>query len=211
MQEMNMSTSKIVRGTGVVVFGIVGLAHAGCVGEELPEDMMDGDALVEDVMETAQAIGPECAAALPTQTFSGGIDAVSPQTYNTEHCYKAVVYDVTNYSASFTGPGSLSGGTRVSWGDNSTAATQAECEKRWVRADLFVSVAGQWVYLDRKEANGKWFQLFDEDASCWDPGLVFTDLIPGKTYRVAATARTNNTSSAPTRKVRVKSEKPVYF
>ncbi|WP_437906567.1 hypothetical protein WME95_01225 [Sorangium sp. So ce327] len=210
---MNMGTSKIVRGMGVVVFGIVGLALAGCVGEELPEDMMDGEALVEDVMETAEAIGPECAAALPTQTFSGGIDAMSPQTYNTEHCYKAVVYDVTNYSASFTGPGSPSGGTRVWWGENSTAATQAECEKLWVRADLFVLVAGQWVYLDRKEANGEWVHLIDlfDEASCWGPGLVFTDLDPGKTYRVAATARTNNTSSAPTRRVRVRSDKPVYF
>jgi hypothetical protein len=208
---MEMNYSKIVRGMGVLVFGIAGLSLAGCA-ESLPEGMAESEAIVEgDTMEAEEAIGAECAAATQTATFVGFIPpTTSPQTYNKTHCYKAVVYDVTNYSPDYVPNGWTSGGGIYIEYADAPVATASACNQLWVRADLFEFYAptGQWIWKGTQEDVGQWYSASPSHAAyCDEPWVGFdpADFYVGKTYRVAATARTSESSSAPTRKVHVMS------
>jgi hypothetical protein len=153
-----------------------------------------------------------CATAAADQTFSGGIDPaiVSPRTYNT--CYKGYVVDIENLDAAYTGPGELfDGGIWVSYADT-TITDQATCEATRLRAIFY-----RYYDPSNTSTNGigsDWVVLDDEGASYgrWALGgncvleQSFTEVVPGLSYRVAATART---SSDATRKVRIGTYGPV--
>jgi hypothetical protein len=187
---------------------ILMLAFSACAVESDDDDPVSGD--------VAQAIGTECSGANPTVTFNGGANYTSPQTYDTASCFKAVVVDITSYAASFLGAGDVPGGTYISWAD-SLPTTAAACTSSWVRSDLFVWNAG-WVYVGPRESHGAWVapdpsDPFSLSGCLFTPGTSYTaaDLQAGKTYRIAATARTAASSSAATRRVRVVSQAPVII
>jgi hypothetical protein len=178
----------------------------GCVAETASEDR-------NDVGEVFQAIGSECAAASATAMFVGGANYTSPQTYDTTNCYKAVVIDIDKYSADFLGNygSGRPGGTYINWKD-AVPVTQSACNDSWVRADLFHWLNNTWIYDYPKDSHGTWISG-DLFTGCFLPETSFTsiDLQAGNTYRIAATARTSATSSAPTRIVSVISQKPVIL
>jgi hypothetical protein len=184
------------------------LAVSACAVESDDDDPATGD--------VSQAIGTECSGAAATVTFNGGANFTSPQTYDTASCFKAVVVDINNYSASFLGAGDVPGGTYISWADGGLG-TPSACSASWVRTDLFVWNAG-WVYLGFRDSHGSWVagdptDPFNLSGCLFQAGTGYTaaDLQAGKSYRIAATARTAATSAAATRRVRLVSQAPVVF
>ncbi|XXX75259.1 hypothetical protein WMF30_47180 [Sorangium sp. So ce134] len=213
-----MNTYRIVNGLGFVCFGVVAFALAGCAvdaagDDALVDDVVDVD---EDVAEAEQAMGVECAGAAATATFVGGINYTSPQSYSAASCYKGVVLDVQSYSSSYAQNPSGSvfpGRTTVEWADSLPTLADpdrvAKCEATYVAADLFEKVGSSWVYKTSKDSLGVWTPFFD-GGFCAGPGVSFaSEMQAGKTYRISATARTQKTTSAPTRKLHVESRLPV--
>ncbi|WP_437757053.1 hypothetical protein [Sorangium sp. So ce1389] len=184
-----MKMGRIISRMGIVSVCASALVLSGCIGSA------EGEGFEEEVGETEQAIGIECAGATATASFTGSVDWVSPQTYNTTSCYKGVVIDVNSINA-------IGGVSTVaaSWADTAPT-TQAACEASWVQIDVFQWVSGSWSHLISDDANGIWNS---STGKCSVPGIA-EGVNPGSTVRVSATARTSQSSSAPTRKVAIHS------
>ncbi|WP_437598612.1 hypothetical protein WMF28_38290 [Sorangium sp. So ce590] len=180
-----MKIEGIMSRMGVVSLCMSGLVLSGCLGSA------EGEAFEEDLGETEQAIGVECAGAAATESFTGSADWVSAQTYSTTSCYKGVVVDVNSILNV--------GGVAIAnmyWAD-SVPTTQAACEDSWVQGDVFKWISGSWVHQFSMEENGHW------TAGTCQPPMVGTGVTPGGTYRFSMTARTFEHSTAPTRKVAI--------
>lgn len=204
-----MNTHNFVSGLALALISSSALLLSGCLAEgasaEL-SDTADAASVDEAVGEASQAIGSECAAAAATQSFSSVIDYTSPQTYSTTNCYKGVVLDVTSYAS--TAPAGNWIYTNVGWADSVPVASQsgheAACAALWMEGDLFERVNGTWVFRGTREAFGYWSTDFPATNTCMPPTVNFNDvMVPGRTYRIAATARTSKGSSALTRKLSV--------
>jgi hypothetical protein len=218
-RESIMNSNWIRRGLGLVCSSFIALSLAGCSVEAMDDEMDDSEDLAEDIGEASDAVGIECANAPATMSFTGGINYSSPQTYSTTNCYKGVVLDVTSYSQVYTQPaigGGRDGRTEVQWADalplRSEVNAASRCGSLWMLADLFESVGDAWVHRATKETNGSWMEVHNEDwdiAQCMAPLLSFSsEMQAGKKYRISTTARTAQTSAAPTRKLTVKSIGP---
>lgn len=155
----------------------------GCAGNAEPELGQD-----------SQAIGVECANAIPTQVACHGLSYASPFSYSTTSCFKAVVLDVYNYDGNLgTTPATLQ--TRVSWA--SAVPALADCANAAVLSDLFEIVGAQFTYLGSQVAHGQVVS-----GACLAPSLAWNgEMSKGHSYRVTASARRADTSSAPTRAV----------
>lgn len=198
----NAMTNQIVSG---IVIALASLSLNGCM-----VDGIEGEDAMLDIDQTELALGLECADTFATQTFNGGINYTSPQTYNQTSCYKGVAIDVTNYSSIYTQPGDIPGHTAVEWAD-ALPNTQAACQSTVVTAYLFQWINGDWQYVDDKSSFGVWTSFFGS-YYCSGPGVSFeTEMQAGRTYRIAATARTQNSSSAPTRKLHIESREAVIL
>lgn len=203
-----MNTHNFVSGLALAIISSSALLLGGCLAEGASAELSDTDdatSVEEAVGEASQAIGSECAAAVATQSFSSTIDYTSPQTYSTTNCYKGVVLDVTSYAS--TVPAGNWIYTNVGWEDSVPLASQpgheAACAALWMEADLFERVNGTWVFRGTREAFGFWETEFPANT-CMPPTVNFNDvMVPGRTYRLSATARTAKGSSAPTRKLNV--------
>jgi hypothetical protein len=189
-----MTIGTIMSRMGIVSICASGLVLSGCLGNA------EVEAFEEDLGETEQAIGTECAGvSTPTASFShSGVGYLSPQTYTTTSCYKAVVLDVSDYQVPASGSW-----INVSWNDTVPVASDpdhvATCNSMYVQAELFeLASNGSWIWLDSQNNQGTW-----KSGTCYYPMVDLFDLDLGKTYRIAATARTSNSSSAPTRKLAV--------
>ncbi|HEU4409376.1 MAG TPA: hypothetical protein VFS43_29220 [Polyangiaceae bacterium] len=194
-----MDKVKIISRLGAVLVGASALWLSGCAAEA-----GEGEAPEGDVDSVGQAIGTECAAAAPTASFVSAINYTSPQTYSTPNCFKGVVLDVTKYAS--TAPAGHSVFTGVGWADSVPVASQAnhvaDCNNLWLHADLFEIVNGVPVYVTSRDDHGTWLTDFPAANTCQGPSVSLTDLMtPGKAYRVSATARTFQSSSAPTRRL----------
>jgi len=141
----------------------------------------------------------------------------SPTTYGQSSCYKGAVVDVSRYmeragtggkagTGGSTGnpppvPGDI-GTTRVSWSDV-IPTTQAPCESLWLSAYLFEgqSVPGSWTTQTVSGATGQW-----DGSSCIAPFVDFgpTELLTNNSYRIAASARPQPTTGAPTRALQIR-------
>jgi len=164
-----------------------------------------------------------CASVTADQTFSGKIDPafVTPRSYNT--CYKGYVIDISNLDPAYAGSGSTADAKiSVSWADTAITS-QTVCEANQVAALFYewdvgggssgATVAGGssvttggtvvggpgvgWVFLKREAEYGVWNPALGGGCTL---GVSLADLVAGKTYRVAATART---PSNDTRKVSI--------
>jgi hypothetical protein len=201
---------KRVFGSGVLM---VSLALIGC-GEETDTDI-----------ETVQSAYTEasCMLADADHTDVGGIDPAwtSPRTYDNPNCNKAVIVDIPSYSSWYWGapaggpPPQYDGRTQVDWNDT-LATTQSACTQLWLGATLYRWSAGnqEWSERIRRDAFGQWVQdPWTGAMVCRGPSLAFhstfaPELIVGRAYRLAITGRTQNSSAAPTRSVRVQSFQP---
>jgi len=182
----------------VVVFGLL----VGCGSSSDVE---------QEQAQAEQALGIECLRAQST-IFTNGISVTSPRTYNPPSCYKGQVYDVMDYeqSASGTfggggaGPTVGTASTVVTWADD--APTLAACPNAWVASDLFLIVhegsSGGSGPIASRSGYGR-----VAGGACELPSVTWDNTImpPGRSYRVTATARTSNTSAAPTRRVSTQS------
>ena len=183
------------------------------------------DVGIEDVMFTSEPLSGSCASSAANATFWGKIRYTSPQTYSQSTCSKGVVVDVSHYlttppvvggagGTGGTGPappsiGGLSGSalpdevgaTRVKWAD-AVPVDQPTCEATWLAAYLFErqSVPGAWTALDIQSARGRW-----NGTDCETPLVDFgsAEMLTGQAYRIAASARPQPTSSAPTRRLTI--------
>jgi hypothetical protein len=179
-----MKFGRIVRGLVVGIVGAALLVLSGCAVEPSDDGAPEGD-----VGQAAEAIGTECADASPTVVSYGYIDYISPQWYTKPNCYKAVVMDVYDVVA---------GDIYMDWQD-AIPTTQAACEQAWMRVDVFEIVGGVPQYRGHDESFGSWLGSW-----CYVNVLMISEYThSGKDYRIAATARTDNTSAAPTRRFRV--------
>ena len=182
-----MNMGRIVSRMGIVSVCASGLLLSGCLGGA------EGEGFEEEVGETEQAMGSQCAGATATASFNGWANWVSAQTYDTPSCFKGVVVDVNSINS----VGGVSTVT-ASWAD-SAPTTQAACEARYVQMDVYERINGSWSYQLSTGSNGDWNA---GPGTCLVPG-VYEVLLPGHTYRFSLTARTANSGSAPTRKVRL--------
>lgn len=150
----------------------------------------------------------------------GGIDPPwsSPRTYDNPKCHKAVIVDMASYSDDYWGIGGApehDGQTGIEWRDT-VPSTESACKKLWLGATLYLWSQGNQAYSEqvRREANGQWLPGVG-GFHCNGPRVTFhsttsPDLIIGRKYRIAITARTENSSAAPTRAVSVWSNTPQW-
>jgi len=181
----------------MVVFGVL----VGCGSSSAVEQAQ---------AQAEQGLGMECLRAQATVTFTDGISVTSPRTYNTASCYKGQVYDVMKYGQSTSisvGTGGVVGfgtaSTAVKWADD--APTVADCPNAWVASDLFLLInegTGGSGPIASRSGYGR-----VSNGACVLPSVTWDAAImsPGRSYRVTATARTSNTSAAPTRRVSTQS------
>jgi hypothetical protein len=144
---------------------------------------------------STQEIGVECANAQPTASYCHGLNVTSPFTYSTTSCFKGVVYDVVNYDGNL-GASSAALETRVRWG--SPAPSLADCTKAVVFSDLFYIWGGASYHAGAKSAYGKVVA-----GACVVPSLSWgsSEMYRGGNWRIAASARRDSASIAPTRVV----------
>lgn len=147
-----------------------------------------------------------CALATADQRVVGKVDprVVSPSSY--DNCDKAYVVEIADLAPDYAGEGIVTDGRiSVSWGDT-PITSQAVCEASQVAAILYdwevggvsnipgggtvFGPAEGWVVLQVTSQYGQWL-----GSSC-RLEINFTDLVVGKGYRVAATARTRWRSRA---------------
>jgi hypothetical protein len=169
-----------------------------------------------DVATIAGAISePSCKEADADHTDAGGVVPayISPTTYDNPDCNKAVIVDIPSYSSLYWGSGDIDGQTAI-WWNGSVPGTQSACENLWLAAYLYRWSSTNQVWNEPlvREDRGHWIPLAG-GFFCSPPFVAFhstqsPDLIVGRAYRLAITARTQATSAAPTRSVRVESLRP---
>jgi hypothetical protein len=139
-----MNMGRVISHMGIVSVCASALVLSGCLGSA------EGEGFEEEVGETEQAMGLECAGAAATASFTGSADWVSVQTYSTPSCFKGVVVDVNNILK----PGGVATAL-VYWAD-SVPTTQAACEASYIAADVFRWVSGSWSYSFSMDDHGVW-------------------------------------------------------
>lgn len=164
-------------------------------------------------------ISSACMNATPVATFTGRPNFTSPNTYNQAGCYKGQVVDVTNLTAPVGtggfggGAGGTSSGGNGSGGLVGTGAgpttlvkvemvtpptTEAECTAAWAGGYSFRKQAdGSFATEEIITGTGLWFS-----PSFCTVSATFRSVI-GESYRYAVSVRTAQTSSAPTRALKL--------
>ncbi len=186
-----------------LVFAVMSALSAGC-GAQAPEGA--GDAWQtegESDGEFGRVAQPfsvdSCAQATGDSTQSGGYRLTTPRVYNT--CYKGYVADVDDY----LGPGYYNVGTIVRW-DDTSATTKSACEEQFLKAYLYERTSSETRLIEAPVAYGTWAAA--ANPRCSGPAVVFSSkMAAGKSYRIAVTARPQDSSSAPTRAVTIRSER----
>lgn len=197
------------------------LAAPGC-GE-----MPAGEGGDIDTVESAFS-EPACTTATADRTYNGGADPafVSPATYSNPRCGKSEVVDIWTYSATYAGPpagGGFSDGHTIVHSSSALPATQTACESLWLGALLYRRQNGAWVQQKLGQSFGSWTrQPISGRFGCTGPAVTFhttndaskgftADLVVGNSYRIAGTARTADSSSAPTRSLTIASAPPTVL
>ncbi|WP_437690309.1 hypothetical protein [Sorangium sp. So ce176] len=97
--------------------------------------------------------------------------------------------------------------TTVAW-NYSVPTSKAACEALWLTAYLYQWDGSQYVGQDIQTKRGVWGAFRNQNV-CLGPAAGFeTDVMPtGYSYRITASARTDATGGAPTRKLRITTSK----
>jgi len=153
-----------------------------------------------------------CANVAANQTFTGGINPsiVTPRAYNT--CYKGYVVDIDDLDPVYAGSGNaLDGRIELSYADNAIT-DQATCEATELRMIVYRCLGGgatsttgphECYALDDQRSYGSWISIFGTGQCVLNRS--FSELSPGTSYRVAATARS---PSSATRKMSIATYPP---
>jgi len=175
--------------SSVVVAGA--LCASGC-GGAAPEGTEQADESA--TASQGEALGEaSCATTDPQSIVSGFISTSSPiisgVQYSNPHCYLAWVTDINNFSLS-------NSFTTVTVHD---PLTQATCGSETVYSQLYVKQGTAWVAQGPKLSNvGQWINAGGL-AFCLLPSITYqsgTDMIVGKSYRIAASARSGGRTVA---------------
>jgi hypothetical protein len=179
------------------------LTTAGCGGPQ--------DAAPETDSTSAAWSVSSCGTAGHDANFTGHIGTIvdtlptftSPQTYNT--CFKSYVVDVHGVESAYAGIGAGGGGNSAivaSWGE-ATPTNQTDCENAITGAIFYKWNGSAWVALTGQLlSSGTWGpDPFSGVPRCFPPGVSLSPITAGTTYRIAATARSFDSSDAPTRRV----------
>ncbi|MFZ5895427.1 MAG: hypothetical protein ACOY0T_30505 [Myxococcota bacterium] len=163
----------------------------------------------EPVAAGIDGLSRTCASSWANAQGSGRFRYTSPRTYGQASCGKGVVVDWDAVGGVAGAPnggsgaaaGTSSGGSfggaanntvQIDWADN-PLTTQTACEAAWLGAYHFSEdVNGNWVATDFSSDRGDW-----TGSACVRPHVAFSNIAPRA--RIAASARTAQTSSAPTR------------
>jgi hypothetical protein len=145
----------------------------------------------------AQAFGETACAAVGAQdlTAEAGTHAAVNGGYNNPHCYKSYLIDIDNY----VDPGwpdqeaSYVNGVLVQWNDT-VPTTGSACTNLFLATDTYVWSGGAWKQIRSAETAGFWDGVY-----CAPPWISLTQLVDGTDYRFVVTARTADSSGAPTK------------
>ena len=190
------------------------LALVGC--GEVPDTDVEG---VQGAWSEAS-----CATATPVRIYQGGAVPAytSATTYTNSSCGKSIVLQINNYSSTYFGAGSppeLDGRTQINWAD-AAPTSQGACLGMWMGAIIYQWTGTSWAFWGRDEKQGgSWvFEPLTRRFICLTPNIAFHSTFPpdpklrvGGHFKFAVTARTANTSEAPTRAVRITSKMPSQF
>jgi hypothetical protein len=157
---------------------------------------------IDDVGPAEETLERACANASPDATLEpdrGFAELTSPRRYGQRGCYKGYVADAGEARELI-----------ITGGDDFTDS-QESCESAWIGSYLFGNDGSGWTMLDFGSANGTWYPILDEGGpgrlprvigwGC-DLGVSFHERnglhMDGWEYRIAASARSRQSSSAPT-------------
>jgi hypothetical protein len=159
-----------------------------------------------DVLEsTSRSLDQSCRNATPAQIFQGRADVLSPTTYN--QCFKGYVVQVNNLQRGGTGGVGVDPRVSFSMGTGGIGMTQTECEQSWVGGYVFEQQPdGTFATIDVLSSRGSWFPVSGSGGVTGRCETVATGVTvaEGGTYKLAASARTAQTTQAPTRAVRIR-------
>jgi len=176
-------------------------ALSGCAGQA-PQDG------AEPLGTASEAWDQTCTQAAADATWTSTGNQTWNPTYGGTACYHAVVVDVDDLQVQ--NPNSANAGILMQWADT-VPTNQADCEAAFVGAYLFNWNGSAWVWNGAApvKAHGTWESFFGS-AFCGTPEVLFTTsttdsygLSNGGTYRVEATARVADSSSAAEVKINV--------
>lgn len=175
------------RALSVLFAGMAALPAMGCGAAT--EGDGEGEVTSQD-----QALGEaSCATATPDSTRTGYIDinnkVISGIHYSNPNCYLAWITDISNFSLQ----NSI---TTVTIHDPPSGA--ADCNSRVIYSQLYVKQGASWVAQGPKLSSvGQWVNGGGL-AFCNYPAINYqsgSDLVLGKSYRIAASGRFVNSSS----------------
>lgn len=204
---MQVDSSKRPCLAARVALVTVALGTAACGVE------FEGPIQGEEVSVQEDALGEAtCATVDATEQYVYGITPArtSARSYTTAGCYKAEILDIFLYSPQYLGDSVVDGGTYVTWADT-LPLNQQECESLWLRVDQYQRpLAGEWQLIQTKRARGEW-SYQPPASSCRMRHVSFHEgeLEPFGLYRFVISARTDPSSSAPTRKYTIQSMRPI--
>lgn len=170
--------NKWVRWVGRVAALSLVAVSAGCSAEADPQTG-ESVGISDEAMSQST-----CAAATANGTYTGGVNVVSPTSYNT--CGKAYVVDVNNMSSQYTGHGNCGdGGFEIDYKGPTLAP--ADCVNTTMRSILYHKVGSSWTVIDDHSSTGVVGPFNECMIDFRQSGLV-----TGNNYRVAATVRDVN-------------------
>lgn len=188
----NQNVVMMLASRSLFLLAVPAALTAGCAQEVGQEQDTTGSATSEALNST------ECApATVPVDYInSGSMSYISPRTYSNPHCYKAVVAEVDNISASYTQTGTATNaGITVAYSDNDLTDA-ASCADAMAGGYLYQWSGSAWVLVDAEfHSGGIWLGGF---FGCAAPKVFFdgpTYITANGAYRVAATARRESSNA----------------
>jgi hypothetical protein len=165
---------------GPSVWGVgFALLLAACGGDETLQEL-------EPLGSAEQHWGvTSCSTASANEVDTESLNSLASAGY--DNCYRSYVLDLQNTDASSS--------HFIFW-KGAQPMTQSACEGIWLGVIRYERMGEAWSYLDTQKVFGRWFS-----SSCELPTVAWgsSELVQGRTYRFAVTARQfpNGTNTHP--------------
>jgi len=191
MKENGAHSRVLLKRT--IVVGILGVSSIALT-------QSCGTPQAEDLRSISGSLDQFCASAAPAQTFVSSCNVTSPQTYPPD-CFKGYVVQVNQVASIPSGTGGAPY-AKFEWAGE-VLNTQQACEDAWVGGYVFEKQSdGRFAAQDFLFSPGTWSGTGGTFA-CSPPKAQSFKVAQGGDYKFAASARTQTTSSAPTRPVHI--------
>lgn len=198
------TTALFLSGLGLSVYGCGGTG--GADDFEAHERQQPSSVSDDDFAQLEQAFHVnDCGTGTADTTFVGDIALwyITPRTYSNPACYKGFIAEFEDTEIDYNDLG----GAGIHFEYDDTRPTNREaCEKLILRVIAYKTrrSSTEWYSSNaiQKSDNGSWSNNYCTlpKVSFWDDQL---NLYAGLDFRFALTARTENTSGASTRKVKI--------